>query len=206
MKLSNVYKLLIENDGYGEGHTAPDTTDSPIYDVEDSFPDFYSEKGQKYYDVGLDSYSTISMIQSLHNRPKASVKIYRAVPDINKEINKEISSLGDVLGYHNKYGFYPRGNKLVDKIEDQFKGVKGYVEKMEAMKSYMHTEFDNLYSQRKKVIKINNGDWVTTSKLYAKEHGQSNLGNNFKIATKTVKASQLFSDGNSIFEWGYNIT
>lgn len=52
-------------------------------------------------------------------------------------------------------------------------------------------------------FKINNGDWVTTSKLYAKQHGESNLYNNYKILTKTVKVSQLYTDGNSIFEWGY---
>ena len=31
----------------------------------------------------------------------------------------------------------------------------------------------------------------------------SNLNNSFKIVRKTVKASQLYTDGNSIFEWGY---
>lgn len=52
-------------------------------------------------------------------------------------------------------------------------------------------------------IKINSGDWVTINPAYAKEHGQSNLNNKFKIITKTVKAKNLFTDGNSIHEWGY---
>lgn len=52
---------------------------------------------------------------------------------------------------------------------------------------------------------INDGDWVTTSKLYAKHHGESNLNNKYKIISKTVKAKELFTDGNSIFEWGYNV-
>ena len=64
---------------------------------------------------------------------------------------------------------------------------------------------DDLIKQKQRPIKINNGDWVTTSKLYAKQHGEANLNNNYKIVTKTVKASQLYTDGNSIFEWGYNI-
>ena len=62
-----------------------------------------------------------------------------------------------------------------------------------------------LRKQKENPIKINNGDWVTTSRLYAKQHGESNLNNSYKIITKTVKASELYTDGNSIFEWGYNI-
>ena len=52
-------------------------------------------------------------------------------------------------------------------------------------------------------IKINNGDWVTINPMYAKEHGQNNLNNKYKVITKTVNAKNLFTDGNSVHEWGY---
>lgn len=54
--------------------------------------------------------------------------------------------------------------------------------------------------------KINKGDWVTHTRAYAHEHGQSNLGGkgNYKIIKKTVRANELFTDGNSIHEWGYH--
>lgn len=54
---------------------------------------------------------------------------------------------------------------------------------------------------------INNGDWVSITKQYATDHGTSHLGGkgNFQIISKTVYASQLYTDGNSIQEWGYNI-
>jgi len=50
---------------------------------------------------------------------------------------------------------------------------------------------------------INNGDWVTLSKTYAKEHGESALDDNYKIISKQVKANQLFTNGDSINEFGY---
>lgn len=51
---------------------------------------------------------------------------------------------------------------------------------------------------------INPGDWVTPSSLYAREHGRSNLNNNYKLRRTTVKASELWNDANSINEWGYH--
>ena len=52
--------------------------------------------------------------------------------------------------------------------------------------------------------KINPGDWVTTSRAYAKEHGQSALGGNFKIVKSTVYAKDIWTSGDSMLEWGYH--
>jgi hypothetical protein len=54
--------------------------------------------------------------------------------------------------------------------------------------------------------KINKGDWVAITRTYAKDHGESNLGgkSNYKIVSKIVNARDLFTDGNSIQEWGYD--
>lgn len=49
---------------------------------------------------------------------------------------------------------------------------------------------------------IGNGDWVTTSKRYAHEHGEAHLNDDYKIVSRQVLAKQLFTDGNSIHEWG----
>ena len=51
---------------------------------------------------------------------------------------------------------------------------------------------------------INAGDWVTLTKEYAKDHGESNLGNNYKIVKKEVFARDIFTDANSIQEFGYD--
>lgn len=50
---------------------------------------------------------------------------------------------------------------------------------------------------------INTGDWVTLSKEYAKTHGESALGGNYKILSKKVKAKDLYTNADSIHEFGY---
>ncbi len=51
---------------------------------------------------------------------------------------------------------------------------------------------------------INPKDWVTISKEYAKSHGESVLKGDYKIVSKKVQAKDLWTDGNSIHEWGYD--
>jgi hypothetical protein len=48
------------------------------------------------------------------------------------------------------------------------------------------------------------GDWVTTSKTYAKDHGESALNGKYEVFSKRVKAKDIYTNGDSIFEWGYN--
>ena len=50
---------------------------------------------------------------------------------------------------------------------------------------------------------INIGDWVTLSKDYAKTHGESVLGKDYKIIEKKVKAKDLYTNADSIHEFGY---
>ena len=51
---------------------------------------------------------------------------------------------------------------------------------------------------------INAGDWVTLTREYAKDHGESNLGGNYKIVKREVHARDIFTDANSIQEFGYD--
>ena len=53
-------------------------------------------------------------------------------------------------------------------------------------------------------VNINPDDWITTSKEYAKVHGESALKGNYKILEMKVKAKDLYTDGNSIHEWGWS--
>ncbi len=48
------------------------------------------------------------------------------------------------------------------------------------------------------------GDWVTTNKQYAKDHGESVFKGNYEVFSKRVKAKDIHTNGDSIFEWGYN--
>lgn len=56
----------------------------------------------------------------------------------------------------------------------------------------------------KNVADINEGDWVSLSKQYAKNHGESVLGKDYKIIGKKVKAKDLYTNADSIHEFGYH--
>jgi hypothetical protein len=54
------------------------------------------------------------------------------------------------------------------------------------------------------VDKINPGDWVTLSPTYAKEHGRSNVSSGFDVLSKVIPAKDLWFDGDSVNEFGYD--
>ncbi len=51
---------------------------------------------------------------------------------------------------------------------------------------------------------INAGDWVTIDRPYAKSHGEGALRGDYKILSKRVQANEIFTNGDSIYEWGYD--
>jgi polyhydroxyalkanoate synthesis regulator phasin len=52
---------------------------------------------------------------------------------------------------------------------------------------------------------INSGDWVTLSPTYAREHGMGESEDqDMPVFSREVKASELFTDGNSINEFGWD--
>ena len=51
---------------------------------------------------------------------------------------------------------------------------------------------------------ITQGDWITTDYQYAKEHGEGALNGDYRIVKKEVKARDIFTNGDSIYEWGYD--
>ena len=52
--------------------------------------------------------------------------------------------------------------------------------------------------------KINPNDWVTISLKYANDHGYQQFDENYIVLEKIVLAKELFTDGGSIHEWGYD--
>lgn len=197
-----VNKFLNEDDYQGQ-HSAPHTEDnSPMYDLSD----IYTNNAAKYFKHYGDNrdYGTINIIQSARNKPNKPIKIYRAVPDVNYNNNLKLKELNNIISYHHKFNFFPVNNEIINSLEDKYKDFS-YNDKMKHVLDDINSQFDEIYSNKTKPLPINNGDWVTIDRNYAKEHGISNLNNKFKIVSKTVPARHLFTDGNDIFEWGYNI-
>lgn len=50
---------------------------------------------------------------------------------------------------------------------------------------------------------INDGDWITLSKNYAKRHNEHSLGNKGNVVEMKVKAKDIQFAGDDIKEWGY---
>ena len=50
---------------------------------------------------------------------------------------------------------------------------------------------------------INPGDWVTINPNYAKQHGESNLPEGYKILQQKVPAKSVWTNADSIHEYGY---
>jgi hypothetical protein len=51
---------------------------------------------------------------------------------------------------------------------------------------------------------INIGDWVAIRRGYCIEHGRANLNNNYRIVKLLVHPRDIFTDGDSLEEWGYD--
>ena len=196
---------------YAGNNEAPGKEDNdPMYDVSNMFPDMYTDKAYQYYgrEYEIDNHYVINQIKTAYKKPNKLIRIYRAVPYVNKDVDKKINDLRKLLNYKYQYSFFPMGHKLIGQLEDNVWNENPtftYDEMQMGVKNELIKMINVLKGQRDKPFKINNGDWVTTSIEYAKMHGKSNLNNNYKILTKVVKTSQLYTDGNSIFEWGYVI-
>jgi hypothetical protein len=200
-------KFKIED--YQGMHSAPvyDGSNNSLNDLSDVYPDdIYGSKASQYYSTGEGyDYESINVIQTSKGKPNARIKVYRAVPDFNKSIKKERDEILHALNYRTRYNFYPMNNKTVDKYEKLVpKHIKDYDKFQETIAELMNNRLDEVNEQLKAgKLKIEDGNWVTTSRHYAIDHGRSSLNNQYKILQKTVRADELFTEGNSIHEWGY---
>ena len=208
-----ILEILKEN--YKGEHEAPQKSDgdsvAPMFNVIDVFPDMYTQSALSYYSTGnlrIDTQS-ISIIKSTHNKPTAKVKIFRALPllDGMLDIQNKITEYSYLIKYYNKFKFFPVDNSYVNNMRDKSKYLS-YDDTTQKIYNHIYDSLQQLndeYKNTNKKYKINTGDWVTINKEYAIEHGESNLRNKNKLIQKTVLANQLYTDGNSIHEWGYDI-
>jgi len=185
---------LNEEEDYQTGHQAPrpSSDDAPMYDVTPMYgEDIYGNDAVRMFGGygAYDNYS-VALIQHARNKPNMQVKIYRAVP-------KVITNQEKIDDYQKRMKYILKTGKLPRDV-DNWRNSSEYYD-------WLSTELERLKTQPTgEKTKINDGDWVTINPMYAKIHGQGNLGNKYKVLTKTVRASQLYTDGNSIHEWGYS--
>jgi hypothetical protein len=179
---------------HGEHESPCKESGAPLHNLSGVYPDdIYSADGVRHYGDGtsMDHFS-MSIIHSAKNKPRQKISIYRAVPKVLSK-DEKISELQSHKAHILKYGKIPRNvdttlnqNDYYDKISDELNNLQ------------------NSPDTPEEKYTINPGDWVTTNRDYAKEHGKDNLNNNYRILRKTVLAKHLYTDGNSIHEYGYH--
>ena len=177
------------------GHRpADEKTGAPMHEMTRGiYPDdFYTlpfGTAVRYYgDSDSEGYSaqSLSAILAAKGNPDAKVKVYRAVPRYEKQDADRINKINEEI------------NKLVSESV-RFSKLGGDINANDA-------KIKELQAQLPKELNttINAGDWVTPSRTYARMHGESALLGVYKILSKSVPASHLFTEGNSLSEFGYN--
>jgi hypothetical protein len=211
----NFKKFLIETEAdqnYHISHRAPmKDGNSPLYNVtQGTYPDdFYTLPPltvvQYYGSHRPDDYMTVIIIRNAHNKPEAKIKIYRAVPKILTH-DEKINEIEKHKAYILKTGKVPP-----NPIKDVLERAKRNLPNMKLSSAYFEIldeelkRLQQLPPTAEKPIEINTGDWVTISRAYAVEHGEAIHGpKNYRILTKTVKAKDLYTDANSLQEFGYD--
>ena len=189
-------KEPVDINTYAMDHRPPmKGSGAPLHDLTgggDFYPsDVYSSQGAQYYGDGLPyDNKAFSVANSVKGNPDAMVTMYRAIP---KQLSNEqqIAELESQKAAFMKRGTLPSNSNL--------KGSAWYDDASQRLDDLKALPPENYIKPQ-----INNGDWVTLTKDYAKEHGESHLNNNYQILSKKVPARKLFTNGDSIHEFGYD--
>ncbi|AUR85775.1 hypothetical protein NVP1081O_040 [Vibrio phage 1.081.O._10N.286.52.C2] len=173
-----------------------------------SYPDdIYGPDATRYYATGSSRADSESMavIRASRDSPNSKVVIYRAVPDYDHDVRSELKKINSYISSYNRYGFFD-DDDYMDSLYNKFVSELGqrHIAVQDAMIAYLNDKSDELSSNmNSEKLTINSGDWVSLSKSYAIEHGRSNLDGKYKIIQKKVYVKELFTDGDSINEFGW---
>jgi hypothetical protein len=188
---------LLDTD-YRGSHSAPGSDfGAPLHDLTGGgqmYPaDVYSPKAAQYYGAG-EAYDqkAFNIAQSFKGKPNAMVTIYRAVPKVTSNSEK-LATLEKQMAAYMKRGTLP------ENAQNYSSGSKWYDAAYE-----QREKLRNLADEPVSKLDINSGDWVTLTKEYAKDHGEHALKGQYKILSKKVRAKDLWTNADSIHEFGYN--
>lgn len=180
--------MTVSKPSYQGQHAAPiRDSGAPLHNLSSVYPDdLYSAMGSRYYGHYGDArdMTAVGTIHNYRNKPNASITIYRAVPSGPAEKAAKLEK---------QMREYMRRGKIPDGDQPSMWYDRA-IEKLEKLKNEAASDYAS----------INPGDWVTISRQYAKEHGEGALNGDYKIISKKVKAKDIYTNGDSIFEWGYD--
>jgi hypothetical protein len=179
------------SDAYRMEHRPADPEGgAPLYDLtaRGIYPaDIYSPMGGLYYGHGQDraeDEAVVRLAAAYRGKPAGRVKIYRAIQKIPSRA-EELHELEKLRAQWMRRG-QPRNAP--------FSSYDMLVATMERIAAMPETAAPSPTFRA--------GDWVTIWKPYAAQHARYFEGRG-KVITKTVRADELWTDGNSIYEFGY---
>lgn len=213
-KVSGDY--LKEQHDYRGSHKAPRMgDDAPLWDLTMNgvYPnDIYTQNAIRYYGDGAPyDREMFYLIMRYRNKPNEKIKIYRGIPKFMTEERKLVKELTTLLKDYKELGLLQYHDAIPEfKLWDDLRGGalshNEYNEKLKGVKEVIVKAIQDRLKEVKKNIqkfKINHGDWVTPSRQYAKDHA-STFDDGYEILTAEVYARDIFTDGSSWVEWGYD--
>jgi hypothetical protein len=196
---SSLFAVEPSDLSYRGQHTAPNRDfGAPLHDLTGGgqmYPDdIYSSKAAQYYggSVPYDQ-KAVSIAQQYRDKPDALVTIYRAVPK-QKSNSEKLAELEKQMAAYMRRGTLPKDAENYSSGSSWYDNAYEMREKLRQMPDETSQEINN----------INAGDWVTLTREYAKDHGESALRGQYKIISKKVKAKEVYTNADSIHEFGYS--
>ena len=178
-----------------------DVTDSPIAEkIKIKDAEIEAAGGQKAYAENIDRVAAERKAITLEQRADASkqrfdgdYKMQHTAPMLgDNPSGSDISSVMPDIYSGNAQNYYGTGAAYDAKA----------IAKIQSMKGRPNKEVTVYRAVPDGVSDISSGDWVTTTREYARDHIGADEG--YKIISRKVKARELATDGNSIHEFGYD--
>jgi hypothetical protein len=220
---------LTDNLVYPEKYAEPGESvfDDQIQRPAIKLPDIYAEGGEVHMGAGGTAKKGIELVETflkeLNKPAKAAAKeVPPVVPatDYRGSHTAPGPDFGAPLYDVSSGGMYPSdfygpngrqyyGNEGWDFDASTYNKILNAKNKPDAIVNIFRAIPRSVYNEAMKTEAplqqmIRPGDWVTLSNDYAKSHGEKVLNNDYKVVRKRVPAKEVWTNADSIHEWGYH--
>lgn len=163
-----------------------------------------------------DDLAKVARIAAANNmklqNPSVAAPVVVPVPAIVDEgdyrMTHRAPSAADGVAAHDLTGSYPEDFYARDGFRIYADQGKAYDRKtynlVKALRGKPDVSVKIFRSVPKGVTEINRGDWVSLTHEYAVDHGDANLKDGYDILEMDVPARDLFTNGDSLDEWGWS--
>ncbi len=185
---------------YRIDHRAPGREAAPLHDLTGGsvYPDdVYSSLGPRYYGTGDGTdLVTWAIVRKMRGHPNRPVRIYRATIKLPANRDAQIRQMEADRASLLRRGKLPASRASVYGAHSKSAVYDSIVASLAQLRAMPPPE-------KVRRTTINPGDWVTLDRAYAVAHGEGPMRGHYSIVSKVVPARTLYTNGDSILEWGY---